>query len=52
MADPQASPPNSGKLVIRNIGVLLSGDLARPLLDADTLVAEDGVITAVGTATL
>ena len=50
MADPQASPPNSGKLVIRNIGLLLSGDLARPILDADTLVAEDGVITAVGRA--
>jgi len=36
------------KLVIRNIGLLLSGDLARPLLDADTLVALDGKIAAVG----
>jgi enamidase len=37
-----------GKLVVRNIGLLLSGDLDRPILDADTVVAVDGVITAVG----
>ncbi|HWK44186.1 MAG TPA: amidohydrolase family protein [Stellaceae bacterium] len=40
----------AGKLVIRNIGLLLSGDLARPILDADTLVAVDGRITAIGRA--
>ena len=39
-----------GKLVIRNIGVLLSGALERPLLDADTIVAIDGRIAAVGPA--
>ena len=37
-----------GKLVIKNIGLLLSGDIDRPILDADTVVAVDGVITAVG----
>jgi enamidase len=37
-----------GKLVVRNIGLLLSGDIDRPILDADTVVAVDGVITAVG----
>ncbi len=37
-----------GKLVIRNIGTLLSGALERPLLDADTIVAVGGRITAVG----
>ena len=37
-----------GKLVISNIGLMLSGDLDAPLLDADTVVAEDGRITAVG----
>ena len=37
-----------GKLVIRNIGLLLSGDLAKPILEADTVVAVDGLITAVG----
>jgi len=38
------------KLVVRNIGLLLSGDLARPVLDADALVAIDGRIAAIGRA--
>lgn len=36
------------KLVIRNIGLMLSGALERPILDADTLVAENGRITGIG----
>ncbi|MDF2764600.1 MAG: hypothetical protein K0S81_1594 [Rhodospirillales bacterium] len=44
---PQASG-GPGKLVIRNIGLMLSGDLARPILDADALVAENGRIAAIG----
>jgi enamidase len=36
------------KLVIRNIGLLLSGDLLRPILDADTVLVQDGRIAAVG----
>ena len=36
------------RLVIRNIGLLLSGDIKQPLLDADTVVAVDGRITAFG----
>jgi enamidase len=44
--DPAASP--KGKLVIRNVGLMLSGDLGQPILSADTVVAVDGVITAVG----
>src|ERR1700722_15885091 len=36
------------RLLIRNIGLLLSGDLRQPILDADTVVADDGKITAVG----
>ena len=36
------------KLVVRNIGLLLSGRLERPILDADTVVAVDGRIAAVG----
>ena len=43
-----ASVSPRGKLVVRNIGLLLSGDLDRPMLDADTVVAIDGVIKAVG----
>lgn len=45
------APAGSGrptKLVIRNIGLLLSGMLERPILDADTIVAIDGKISAVG----
>ena len=38
----------SGKVVIRNIGLLLSGDLRAPILDADTVVIEAGRIVAVG----
>lgn len=38
----------SGKVVIRNIGLLLSGDIDRPVLDADTVVVHDGRITAFG----
>ena len=34
--------------VIRNIGLLLSGDLEKPILDADTIVAVDGKIVAIG----
>ncbi|MEQ1882157.1 MAG: amidohydrolase family protein [Burkholderiales bacterium] len=39
---------SKGKLVIRNVGLMLSGDIDRPILDADTVVAVDGLITAVG----
>ncbi|WJJ94769.1 amidohydrolase family protein [Neopusillimonas aromaticivorans] len=38
----------SGKVVIKNIGLLLSGDLENPILDADTLIVNDGRIAAVG----
>jgi len=36
------------KLVVKNIGLLLSGDLNRPILDADSVVSVGGRITAVG----
>ena len=36
------------KLVVRNIGLLLSGDLDNPILSADTIVAIDGRIAGVG----
>jgi enamidase len=35
-------------LLIRNIGLLLSGDLRKPILDADTVVAVDGKIATIG----
>jgi enamidase len=48
MAHEEAVKSASSKLVIRNIGLLLSGDLGKPILDADTIVAVDGKITAIG----
>lgn len=50
MAEPQSTGASAGKLVIRNIGLLLSGDLERPILEADTIVAVDGRIAAIGKA--
>ena len=47
MAHEEAAKTGAGvTLVIRNIGVLLSGDLQRPILDADTVVVKDGRIVA------
>src|SRR5258707_8363984 len=46
--EPQATGPT--KLVIRNIGLVLSGAMEKPILDADTIVAENGKITAIGRA--
>ena len=43
-----AAGGKSGKVVIRNIGLLLSGDIDKPILDADTIVVKDGLIVAVG----
>lgn len=43
-----AGNEKSGKVVIKNIGLLLSGDIDHPILDADTIVVHDGLITAVG----
>ena len=40
----------SGKVVIKNIGLILSGDIDQPILDADTIVINDGLIVAVGKA--
>jgi enamidase len=36
------------RLLIRNVGLLLSGDLEQPILDADTVLAVDGKISAIG----
>lgn len=38
----------SGKVVISNIGLMLSGDIQNPILEADTIVVNDGKIIAVG----
>jgi enamidase len=36
------------KLMIKNIGTLVSGNISNPLLDADALIIEGGLIQAVG----
>jgi enamidase len=46
--EPAAKMSGGTKLVIRNIGLLLSGDLGKPILDADTVVAKGGRISAIG----
>jgi enamidase len=64
MADRRSHPPLQGerimahdepaasgapvKLVIHNVGLMLSGDIANPILDADAIVAVGGRITAIG----
>lgn len=47
--DPVSAQPK-GKLVIRNIGMVLSGAMENPILDADTIVVVDGKIAAIGRA--
>jgi enamidase len=47
MADAPAGD-KSGKVVIRNVGLMLSGDIDRPILDADTVLVDDGRIVAIG----
>jgi len=48
MAGSAAPEAPKGKTVIKNVGLMLSGALENPVLDADTLVAIDGRITAFG----
>src|SRR5579862_8502587 len=50
MAHEEAAAAGPSKLVVKNVGLMLSGDLARPILDADALIAVDGRITAIGRA--
>ena len=46
--DAPAAASGPTKLVIRNIGLMLSGAIEAPILDADTIVAIDGKIAAIG----
>ena len=48
MAQDTAAAATPSKLVIRNIGIVLSGALENPILEADTIVAENGRISAIG----
>jgi len=44
------SESSTDKLVVRNIGLLLSGDIEQPILDADAIVCLDGRIQSIGRA--
>jgi len=44
------SDSDTDKLVIRNIGLLLSGDIDQPILEADAIVCCDGRIQQIGRA--
>ncbi len=48
MAHDEPAKKAPARLLIRNIGLLLSGNLKQPILDADTVLAVDGKITSVG----
>ncbi len=39
---------DKSKLVIKNIGQILSGKLEEPLIDGDCVIAIDGIITSIG----
>lgn len=44
MADAPKDAPEPGRTLIRNIGLLLTGDLDQPIADSDCLLIENGVI--------
>ena len=46
--DPGATDTGPSKLVIRNIGLMLSGRIEQPILDADCLIADNGKISGWG----
>jgi enamidase len=48
MEDEKSAKKAHAKLVIRNLGLVLSGQLQAPVLDADTVIAVDGRIGAIG----
>lgn len=49
MAHDAASPTaEAGRTLIENIGLLLSGDIDQPILEADAILIEDGIIRQVG----
>ncbi|WP_102106806.1 amidohydrolase family protein [Oceaniglobus roseus] len=50
MSDPTPAPSSGApeKLVIRNIGLLLSGRIEQPILDADCIIAVGGKISEIG----
>ncbi|PWE53242.1 Enamidase [Metarhizobium album] len=48
MAEAAGGNEKAGKLVIRHIGLILSGKIEQPILDGDCIICDDGKITAIG----
>lgn len=48
MAEAVNPGAGAGKLVVKNVGLMLSGALEEPVLDADTVVIVDGLIDSIG----
>ena len=48
MADAAASGGQTGQLVIRNIGLILSGKMEQPILEGDCIISDHGKISAIG----
>jgi enamidase len=48
MAVEQSAGPAKGRTLVRNIGLLLSGDLDAPVLEADAILIEEGRLAAIG----
>ncbi len=48
MAQDASAPAASGRVLIRNVGLMLSGDIAKPILDADAVLVVDGRIAGIG----
>ena len=45
MAVETRDTPATGRILIRNIGLLLTGNLDQPVADSDTVLIEDGMVT-------
>lgn len=39
---------NPKRIIIKNIGLILSGDISQPILNQDTILVENGLIAAIG----
>lgn len=50
MAVEVSHAPFSGTVIIRNLSLILTGDLRQPIVAGDTIMVVDGIITAVGQA--
>lgn len=48
MAHDPTPAAKSGTVLVRNIGLMLSGDIDQPVLEADSILIEDGRITKIG----